>query len=215
MIRIMSGALVDDLSKLVEGERRLAAGDVLFRAGDRVMALHLVAAGALRLTRTLPHGLELTLQRAGTGALLAEASLFVERYHCDATATESSLVRIVPLRRVRAALKADPALTFALIRYLAEEVQRTRSRAEMLTLKTVGERVDAWVALNGALPPKGHWHELASEIGVTPEALYRELARRRACATCTGGAEVAASPSATRAHRKTSGRSRRHPIPEI
>lgn len=215
MITIMSLALVDALSKLADRERKLAAGDVLFRAGDRVMALHLVAAGALRLARTLPHGLELTLQRAGPGALLAEASLFVERYHCDATATEDSILRIVPLGRVRAALKSDPALTSALIRYLADEVQRTRSRAEMLTLKTVGERIDAWITLNDALPAKGHWHELASEIGVTPEALYRELARRRACATRAEGAAVAASPSATRSHRKTGGRSRRHLIPKI
>lgn len=36
------------------------------------------------------------------------------------------------------------------------------------------------MALNGgALPAKGRWHDLATEIGVAPEPLYRELARGR------------------------------------
>jgi hypothetical protein len=33
------------------------------------------------------------------------------------------------------------------------------------------------MAFNGGkLPPKGRWYQAASEIGVTPEAFYRELA---------------------------------------
>jgi len=63
--------------------------------------------------------------------------------------------------------------------HLALEVQRARANSELLSLKTVAARVDAWVTLNhGTLPPKGQWRQVASEIGVTPEALYRELARR-------------------------------------
>jgi CRP/FNR family transcriptional regulator, dissimilatory nitrate respiration regulator len=46
------------------------------------------------------------------------------------------------------------------------------------SLKTVAARVDAWMSLNDRpLPPKGR--QVAAEIGVTPEALYRELADRR------------------------------------
>jgi CRP-like cAMP-binding protein len=68
----------------------------------------------------------------------------------------------------------------ALMRHLAGEVHRTRTRAEILSLKSVAARLDAWMAFNGGkLPPKGRWYQAASEIGVTPEAFYRELARRR------------------------------------
>jgi CRP-like cAMP-binding protein len=78
------------------------------------------------------------------------------------------------------ALENDPALARALAQYLALEVQSARARAEIVALKTVAARLDAWLALNnGPLPPKGRWCEVAEEIGVTPEALYRELARRR------------------------------------
>jgi CRP-like cAMP-binding protein len=95
-------------------------------------------------------------------------------------AAEESAVRAVPVAKARAALEADPTLAFALMRHLAGEVHRTRARAEILSLKSVALRIDGWMALNGGvLPPKGRWHQVASEIGVTPEALYRELARRR------------------------------------
>jgi CRP-like cAMP-binding protein len=178
MIAIMS--VVDRMTKLAERDRRLAAGEILFRAGDPVRSLFLVASGAMRLVRVLPNGLELTLQHARAGAILAEASLFAARYHCDAVAIEESMVRVVTLRRLRAALARDAGLAQAWARHLALEVQRARAQAELLSLKTVADRVAAWVALHGpALPAKGRWRQLASEIGVTPEALYRELARRR------------------------------------
>ncbi len=180
MIAIMSNSLVVGLSKLAQRETELAAGDILFRAGDAVVALFLVVAGTLRLARSLPHGFQLTLQRAGPGAILAEASLFADRYHCDAVAAEHSVLRVVPRRRIEAAFAEDPDLARAWTRHLALEVQRARAQAEILSLKTVAERVDAWMTLNdGALAPKGYWHQVASEIGVTPAALYRELARRR------------------------------------
>jgi CRP-like cAMP-binding protein len=144
------------------------------------MSLFLVTAGELRLVRALPHGFQLTLQRASSASILAEASLFTDRYHCDAVAASESAVRAVPMAKVKAALEGDVALAFALMRHLADEVHRTRTRAEILSLKSVASRIDGWMALNGGnLPPKGCWHQVASEIGVTPEALYREFARRR------------------------------------
>jgi CRP-like cAMP-binding protein len=180
MIAIMSKSLFERFLMLAEREGRLAAGDVLFRTDDPVLSLFLVTAGELRLVRALPNGLQLTLQCAGSFSILAEASLFADRYHCDAMAAEESAVRAVPVAKARAALEADPTLAFALMRHLAGEVHRTRARAEILSLKSVALRIDGWMALNGGvLPPKGRWHQVASEIGVTPEALYRELARRR------------------------------------
>jgi CRP-like cAMP-binding protein len=104
----MSNALVALLSELVQREQQLAAGDILFRTGDPVRALFLVVTGSVRLKRSLPHGSELTLQSAGSGAILAEASVFAERYHCEGAAIEDSLVRSVSVRRLRAALASRP-----------------------------------------------------------------------------------------------------------
>jgi CRP-like cAMP-binding protein len=180
MIAIMSDSLFERFLKLADREQRLAVGSALFRFGDPVLSLFLVTAGELRLVRALPHGSQLTLQRAGCASILAEASLFADRYHCDVLAAEESAVRAVPVAKARSALESDPALASLLIRHLAGEVHRTRMRAEILSLKSVAAKLSAWMALNSdALPPKGRQHLVASEMGVTPEALYRELARRR------------------------------------
>lgn len=180
MIAIMLHSLAQTLSKLSRREHRLTAGEILFRVGDPVTSLYLVTAGAVRLTRALPHGFQLTLQRAAPGAILAEASLFAGTYHCDASADETSILRAVPLRRIKAALADNTGLATAFALHLAHEVHRARAHAETLSLRTVAERIDAWLALHdGSLPAKGRWRQIASEIGVSPEALYRELARRR------------------------------------
>lgn len=180
MIAIMSDLLFERFLELAEREQSLPAGSVLFRMDHPVLSLFLVTAGELRLVRALPDGFQLTLQRAGSASILAEASLFADRYHCDALAAEASMVRAVPITRAMAVLESDRALASALMRHLAGEVHRTRTRAEILSLKSVAARVSAWMACNGGvLPPKGRWHHVASEIAVTPEAFYRELARRR------------------------------------
>lgn len=177
MIAIMSG----ELEALWEGaaERILAAGAVLFRAGDPVRVLYRIEAGAMRLIRPLPHGADLVIQRAEAGAILAESSLFATTYHCDAVASDPTRVRGAPVERIARALKSDPHLARAFARHLATEVQAARARAEITSLKTVRARLAAWLALNGELPPRGQWRDVAAEIGVTPEALYRELAARR------------------------------------
>ena len=180
MIAIMSHALFTQLLELAHRERQLASGEVLFRIGDRVRSLFLVIAGAIRLTRSLPHGPQLILQRAGPGTVLAEASLFADHYHCEGEAVIASMVRLVAVRRLRETLVKEPELVTAWTRHLAQEVQRARAHVEIISLKTVSARIDAWMMLNdGPLPPKGQWRRVAAEIGVTPEALYRELARRR------------------------------------
>jgi hypothetical protein len=45
-------------------------------------------------------------------------------------------------------------------------------------MRRVSDRLDAWLELHGE-PEKGEWIRVADQIGVSPPALYRELARRR------------------------------------
>jgi CRP-like cAMP-binding protein len=148
MIVIMSSSLVDTLSRLKGRKQELPAGDILFRVGDPVLSLFLVVAGVLRLTRALPHGLELTLQRAGPGAILAEASLFADIYHCDASAAEDSVLRVVPLRRIRATLTEDSDLAFALARDLAHDLYHARAHVEILRLRrSRSESMPGWCSM--------------------------------------------------------------------
>lgn len=180
MIAVMSDTLSAHLARLQHRVRRLEEGKLLFRQGDTVRDLHLVTTGEVHLVRNNRDGLALTLQRACAGALLAEASLHAAAYHCDAIAAEASEVLAIAKPDMLAALARDPGLAAALQAHLAREVQRARQRAEILSLRTVAERLDAWLAANdGTLPPKGDWKLVAAETGISREALYRELAKRR------------------------------------
>ena len=177
MIAIMSSGV--SLAELGARPRCLSAGEVLFRQGDAVRAAHQVASGCVRLLRHLPQGRPLVLQRAGAGDLVAEASLFAETYGCDAEAEEAVEVLILGRDALLEALAARPALALALTAGLAREIHGLRARVEIASLPRVAGRLDAWLALTGGAG-KRSWKDVAAEIGVSPEALYRELARRRA-----------------------------------
>jgi len=159
--------------------REFAAGDLLFRAGDPVVSMILLRAGQADLVRHTGHGLKMILQRAGPGQVLAEASAWSDTYHCDAVAAEPCAAALLPRPAFLARLRSDPELAEPWARNLAHAVQAARLRAEIRSLPRVADRLDAWLAEGHNLPDKGRWQEVAAELGVSREAFYRELARRR------------------------------------
>lgn len=160
--------------------RELGHGETLFHRGDRVRRFHRVEHGKVRLIRYQPSGGSVVLQTAQPGEALAEASVFADTYHCDAIASEISITNSVTLATFRQFLARHASANQQWMSHLGRSAQEARFRAEMNAMKTVDERLDAWLdwkQLN--LPERGAWRSLAEEIGVTPEALYRTLARRR------------------------------------
>ncbi len=182
MIAIMPSELTKALEGLRGRRREVCAGATLFHLGDPIRSMHLVQSGVVQLARHNVGGVALILQRAAAGAMLAEASLFADRYHCAAVATEDAVVRVIPRGELTRKLETDSAFSLIWARHLAQEVQRTRLHCEIISMKTVSSRFDAWLSWHGAMPPKGQWGTLASDIGVSPAALYREIAKRRALA---------------------------------
>ncbi len=179
MIVIMS-VLFDILSALGSAPRHVMAGQTLFRTGDRVAALFTVITGEVALERVSERGARLILQRACACDIVAEPSIFAVHYHCDAVAVANTIVRSMPLPVILAELSRDGDAMEQFARHLAYEVQQARQRAEILSLKRLSERLDAWIVFNGdVLPMKGQWQSIAAQLAVTPEAFYRELAKRR------------------------------------
>ncbi len=179
MITIMSARLNSLLQGLMGHECEFAAGASVFHLGDPVRVVHFVRRGSIHLVRHQEDGAALILQRARAGSILAEASVYSDRYHCDARAESDAVTWAVARTDFCRRLEARPEASQVWARHLAQEVPNARLNAETLSLKTVEARLNAWMTLNGALPGKGQRRRIADEIGVSPEALYRELGKRR------------------------------------
>lgn len=155
------------------------SGSFLFHAQDTVEFIHFIEEGKVSLERIQANGQISCFLRAKAGDVLAEASVYSQQYHCDARVLEDVRLRRVKKEKFMSQLKSDPNLADAWSTYLARTVHRTRLIAEIRSFKTVGDRLDAWLDAFQDLPPKGQWQSLAHELAVTPEALYRALAKRR------------------------------------
>jgi CRP-like cAMP-binding protein len=176
MIAIMSA----DLFPLFDGgsSRSLAKDETLFLTVAPVRSMFLVTEGQVDLIRHTQTGLRILLYRAGPGAVLAEASAYSDVYHCDGIAAGPAQVRSIALATFRARLDENLGLASAWAARLAHGLQGARMNAAIRSMRTVEERLDAWLAGGKALPPKGQLQNLAEALGVSREALYRELSKR-------------------------------------
>ncbi len=180
MIMIMSEAFIDKFIAITDQSDKLVQGTNLFYQGDLVKKIFVVEKGRIELTRHQIDGKPIVLQRATCKTILAEASVYSSTYHCDAAVAASTIICELPKAVFLKYLKEDDAFSSLWAAHLAREVQNARYRSEILSRKTVAERLDGWLAWQeNKLPEKGLWKAIASQIGITPEALYRELAKRR------------------------------------
>ncbi|MDP2296043.1 MAG: Crp/Fnr family transcriptional regulator [Pseudolabrys sp.] len=162
-------------------ERRLTAGEALFRLGDRTAGLCEIVAGRVRLARVDRAGHEIVLHVAGPGDTIAEASLFSPHYHCDAIASTDAVVRIYPKQAVLAAFDSDMKAAQAFSATLARQVMGLRTRIEQRNIRSARERVRNYLALNAGADGRtvtltGTLKDVAAELGLTHEAFYRTLA---------------------------------------
>ena len=162
-------------------ERKLKSGAALFRLGDKTAGLYEVVAGRVRLARVDRAGHEIVLHVARAGETVAEASLFSASYHCDAIASTDAVVRLYPKPAVLAALAHDRKAAQAFTATLARQVMALRTRIEQRNIRSARERLRHFLMLNAGADGRsvalaGTLKDLAAELGLTHEALYRTLA---------------------------------------
>ena len=167
--------------RAVAFERKLKAGEALFRLGDKATGFYEVVSGRVRLVRVDRVGRETVLHVAGPAETLAEASLFSGHYHCDAVANTDATVRVYPKRQVVSAFEKDPKALKTFTAMLAHQVMSLRARLQQRNIRSARERVRQFLALNigpdgRSVELHGTLKDLAAEIGLTHEALYRALA---------------------------------------
>ncbi len=147
-------------------------GDVLFRQNQQTSGLYRVVVGCVTLQRTTLGGDALILHRATVGGTFAEASIFSDTYHCDATCTEAGRVVKIAKADVNLMMQSDPVFSAGFTKHLAVQVQQYRAHIELLAIHSAKDRVLAAVQA-------GYFDAtvktFASRINLTHETCYRAL----------------------------------------
>jgi CRP-like cAMP-binding protein len=161
-------------------EYRVSAGQALFHQGERVTGLYEVVEGRFRLVRLSQDGSEIILYTAEAGDTIAEASLFSDEYHCDAIAVTDGVVRLYPKAAMLVEFQRSPAKTKKYMGMLARQVMDLRTRLEQRNIRSARERVWHYLAINvgqdgRTVRLRGTIKELAGELGLTHEVVYRVL----------------------------------------
>lgn len=163
-------------------ERALAVGETLFRVGAPTIGLYEIVAGKVRLARVDHSGREAILYTATAGDTIAEASLFMSTYHCDAIATTDAVVRLYPKAAILAEFERNPRAAQPFMAMLARQVMNLRTRLEQRNIRSARDRLRHYLAINvrsdgRTVELKGTVKDIAGDIGLTHEALYRTLAQ--------------------------------------
>jgi CRP-like cAMP-binding protein len=161
--------------------RELEKNEWLFRKGDPASAIFEVVSGRVRLVRqTIDDHLE-ALHTARDGDHLAEAALFSDLYHCDALARVPARVRVYTKEILLSAFRAAPLLYEDFAARLARQLQAVRMRLELRNIRSARARLLQYLRLSASrdgrsVPLAGQLQDLAPDVGLTREALYRTLA---------------------------------------
>ena len=159
--------------------RLLATGS--FWQGQPAFAIFEVTRGSVQLRRQTVDGRTVVVYTAKAGDLLAEAALFAPRYHCSAVASVPSTVRGYPKAAVLAALRRDPTKIESFLAGFAHQIQALQFQLELRNTRSAETRLLLYLELRAdpatkSIKLNGPLQDIASELGLTREALYRAVA---------------------------------------
>src|SRR2546428_883314 len=155
---------------------------MLFRRGDPARCVFFVHSGEVRMLRSGRAGEDILLHRARPGEFFAEAALECPRYLCDGIAFQASTLAVIPKSELGALIDSDRGFSRQWNSLITRELRAARARIERLALSGVAERIRHFIASEGRdsssaeVVLSGSLKDLARDLGVTHEALYRTLA---------------------------------------
>ncbi len=180
--------LFDEVRRLC-GVRRVRRGEVLFCERDAARFLPILLAGRVMLARVGEDGREQVLHLVRAPASFAEAAVFGPGvFPASATVVEDGQLATVPRGDLLDLLRRRPEIALALLASMSFWLWRLADLAEGLALRTVEERVAAYLlaafARSGARLVAGAEIRLeepkrliAAECGTAPEVLSRTFRR--------------------------------------
>ena len=158
-----------------------AAGQRLFRQGDRASNFYIVTSGRIKLVRYTIEGRMVVLQVVRRGESLGENTFISNAYTCTAIAEVESSAIAYPQPSFLEVLQDYPELAENLIEDLSEKAQSLKVNLELLQIRAAHLRLLRYLQYNAAVsnivdldrPLK----EVAAELNLAPRTLSRALAR--------------------------------------
>jgi CRP-like cAMP-binding protein len=163
-------------------ERTLAAEEVLFRQGSPTQSVYFVVEGEVRVESYLEDGRSVVFYRVHSGGALSEENLYFPAHLYTGVATVETVVRSIAKVDFLERMKTDAKLSPALTSCLAERYAHALMLRELMGIKAAEDRLLTWLhwqcpAGEKWLQFKGHTGDLAPELGLSKESVYRAFAR--------------------------------------
>ena len=170
----------DERSSLVRAgrERRAAAGEDLFRAGEPCERVQVLLRGAVRLWRLTADGHVLALRVCEPGDVLGQMSAVDGAPHSvSATVEQDCRLLVFSAGAFRELLERRPALALRLAAVLAGLVRSLSDELEAMKFASVSDRVLAWLRRHGEerRELRVTHQRIAEEVGATRENVSRVL----------------------------------------
>ena len=175
---------------LTRAARRISLekGEALFRAGQKVSGIYYVISGEVKALRHMAKSSEAVMVRAMAGEFFAESAIAAPRYSCDGVAVKPSELLFLPMEALDTAL-TDAGFAKAFFLANAANARRQCSRYERVRLRSARDRVLHLLACESGPDGVFNWPapltELAVELALEPETLYRVLAELEASGEIT------------------------------
>ena len=150
----------------------LEKGKSAFLQDEKTRGLFFLLEGQIELHRVTKSGDNIIIHRAKSGETFAEASLFSEKYHCDAIATSKCKVIEVNRSDILDRFQSDTKFAIALARRFSVQTQEYRRKIEILAIRSAEQRIIAAIDENML---GDSIKDFAADINLSHEAVYRGL----------------------------------------
>ena len=177
--------LDDELIKrLSEGAslRRYQRGEVLFWADDPCAGLHIIRRGIVKLFKTSQQGRELIINVIEEGATFNEVPVFdYGQNPVNAAALDTSDVWVIDAGIIRSTMESDPAMCWAVIANLTNNLRMLVGKVEELSFYQVTNRLARLISqmpedqLTGLAPYRMTQDQMAAHLGTVREVVARSL----------------------------------------
>jgi CRP-like cAMP-binding protein len=162
--------------------QNLVAEQVLFHEREPAQAIFAVAVGRFRLVRYTSEGQLVTFQVVRAGESFSESALFSDSYNCNAIAEVPSRVIAYPKQILLSVLQERSDFAINFMKRFERKSQWLKSLIELRSIRSARERVLQYLLTLARHSPTTLTFDrplknVASELGLSPEVLYRTLAQ--------------------------------------